>query len=312
MQITNHSDYRATNKTGRSAKFRSGFVAIAGAPNVGKSTLLNKILGQKVSITSKKPQTTRSRIIGIVHRPFSQIAFIDTPGIHPAEGMFNIRIVDTAYSAFADADVILVVADASKPSQRSERVLIKTLKKSKRPAVLALNKIDLVEKAAIVAVAERWKRVHPFEMTVAVSARHGTGLEQMLNAIEARLPIGPPYFPEAFLTDMPQRFIAAEIIREQVFRCTGREIPYAVAVTVDSFLEDEKPSMVIVHATIHVERDSQKGIMIGKNGQKLKKIGEAARKAIEGTVGKRVFLKLFVRVQKNWTKDPKALRKFGY
>lgn len=312
MIKTNPDNHHFRNKTGWANGFKSGYVAIVGAPNVGKSTLLNRILGEKISITSKKPQTTRNRIIGILHRPFSQMVFIDTPGVHPAEGIFNLRMVDAAFSAFPDADILLLVADVSKPNPNSEHVLIKTLKKSKKPAILALNKIDLVEEATVFAAIERWKTAHSFFAIIPVTARHGTGIEKILNAIESHLRTGPPYFPEEYLTDMPQRFIVAEIIREQAFRFTGQEIPYSIAVTVDSFTEDENRSLVSVYATIHVERDSQKGIVIGKNGQKLKKIGEVARKEIERILGTKVFLKLFVRVQKNWTKDSKALQKFGY
>lgn len=296
----------------RYSDFKSGFVAIAGAPNVGKSTLLNRMIGEKISITSKKPQTTRNRIIGIVHRPSTQIVFIDTPGIHRAKGPLNIRIVDVAFSALADVDLILVVLDVTNPDPESEKILVKQLGKQKRPVILVLNKIDLIKKPELLIIIDKWIKAYPFEAVIPVSAKHGTQVEELIKAMELILPNGPPFFPEDAVTDMPERFIAAEMVREKVFRLTGEEVPYSIAVTIDSFSEDAKGSLVKIYATIHVERDSQKGIIIGKNGSKLKKIGEEARMEIQRMVGAKVFLKLFVRVQKNWTKDTKALRRFGY
>ncbi len=296
----------------KQADFKSGFVAIVGTPNVGKSTLLNRILGEKISITSQKPQTTRNRILGIMHRPASQLVFIDTPGVHKAKTPLNIRIVGTALSALSDADLILVLVDASLPDPNSEQILIKKFKKQKKPVVLAINKIDLVEKPALLTIIDKWAKAYPFESVIPVSAKYGTQVKELLDAMEALLPKGPPFFPEESITDLPERFITAEIIREKVFRLTGQEIPYSTAVTVDSFSEQKKGALVKIDATIHIERDSQKGIIIGKNGSKLKKIGEDARKDIERMLGCKVFLKLFVRVQKKWSKDTKALRRFGY
>jgi len=292
--------------------FKSGFVAIAGAPNVGKSTLLNRILGEKISITSSKPQTTRNRILGVLHRPNAQLVFIDTPGIHRARSPLNIRIVDTALSVLGDVDLILLVADASEPDLKSAAVLIKKLHKQKRPVLLALNKIDLIKKSQRSEIIENVSEGYRFEKVVPVSAKQGSGIDELIQSMEALLPHGPPFFPPESLTDLPERFIAAELIREKVFRLTGQEIPYATAVTVDRFQVDEETSLVKIDASIHVERDSQKGIIIGKNGAKLKQIGTAARKEIEKMLGARVFLKLFVRVQKNWSSDTKALRRFGY
>ncbi|MBC2695439.1 MAG: GTPase Era [Desulfobacteraceae bacterium] len=296
----------------RFANFKSGFVAIAGAPNVGKSTLLNRMIGEKISITSKKPQTTRNRIIGIMHRPSFQIVFIDTPGIHRAKGPLNIRIVDVALSALADVDLILVVLDVTNPDPESEKLLIKRLGKQKSPVILVLNKIDLIKKSELLVIIDKWINAYPFEAVIPISAKHGTQVEELIKAMECILPNGPPFFPEDAVTDMPERFIAAEMVREKVFRLTGEEVPYSIAVTIDSFSEDAKGSLVKIYATINVERDSQKGIIIGKSGNKLKKIGEESRMEIQRMVGAKVFLKLFVRVQKNWSKDTKALRRFGY
>ena len=283
-----------------------------GSPNVGKSTLLNQMLGEKISITSKKPQTTRNRILGVMHRPSSQLVFIDTPGIHKAKRPLNIRIVDAALSALGDVDIVLVMIDVANPDPDSETFLINKLKKIKQPVVLALNKTDLVKKPALFSIIDKWAKAYSFEAIIPVSAILGDQIEELVEAMEALLPKGPAFFPEDTLTDLPERFIAAEMIREKVFRLTGQEIPYSTAVTLDLFSEEKKGALVKIHATIHVERASQKGMIIGKNGSKLKMIGTEARKEIERMVGTKVFLKLFVRVHKNWSKDTKALRKFGY
>ncbi len=295
-----------------SAAHRSGFITIIGAPNAGKSTLLNRILGEKISITSKKPQTTRNRILGIHHQPHCQMVFLDTPGVHEASNPLNVRIVETAISALADADVTLLLIDASAPDLPSEQMLINSLKSLKCPVVLALNKIDMVEKSRLLQLIDQWQKSCSFTALIPISAKQGTQVPELLEELESQLPEGPPYFPRESLTDMPERFIAAEMIREKAFRLTGQEIPYSVAVTIDSFEEETKRKLVNIYATIHVERDSQKGILIGKSGSKLRQIGEEARKDIQRMVGGKVFLKLFVRVQKNWSKDTKALRRFGY
>jgi GTPase len=294
------------------SEFKSGFVAIVGAPNTGKSTLLNRMLGEKISITSSKPQTTRNRILGVVHRPNAQIVFLDTPGIHRATEPLNVRIVDAAISAMADGNVILFVVDADHADETSEKLLLNKLADLKAPVILALNKIDLVGKEDLLALIDKWSRAHAFQAVVPISAATGDQVDALLSEMENLLPAGPPFFPEDTLTDLPQRFIVAEIIREKVFRLTGQEIPYATAVTVESFKTKKDGQIVHIEATVHVERDSQKGIIIGKQGQKLKKIGEDARKEIERMLETQVFLKLFVRVQKNWSRDTKALRQFGY
>lgn len=293
-------------------RHRSGFVGIAGPPNVGKSTLLNRILGEKISITSSKPQTTRNRILGIAHRPEAQIIFVDTPGVHGARKALNIRMVASALAALDDMDVVLLVLDAAAPDPASENLLVKKLGQLRRPLILALNKTDLVAKPALLALIARWSQAVAFEALVPVSAQTGDQLPALLQALEACLPLGPPLFPADAITDMPERFIAAEMIREKVFRFTGQEIPYSTAVTIERFAEETRPALVKIFATIHVERDSQKGVVIGKGGAKLKQIGVAARSEIERMLGAQVYLKLLVRVEKNWSQDSRALRKFGY
>ena len=292
--------------------FKSGYVVIAGTPNAGKSTLLNRMLGEKISITSKKPQTTRNRILGVLHRPEVQIVFFDTPGVFEAQDKLNVRIVDVALSAVGDADLILIVVDVSHPDPNAERFLVKKLASQTKPAILALNKIDLIEKSILLESINKWSKLYQFDEIIPISARDGIQIDELISAMTSILPPGPPYFPEDTLTDVTERFIAAELIREQVFRLIGEEIPYATAVTIDTFKEKKGGRLVNIEATIHLERDSQKGIVIGKNASKLKLIGTRSREQIEQVLGRKIYLKLFVRVQKNWRKDTRAIRRFGY
>ena len=301
-----------TDNKEQSADFKSGYVSIIGAPNAGKSTLLNRMLGEKISITSKKPQTTRNRILGVLHGTKSQMIFFDTPGVFEAKDKLNVRIVDAAFSALKDADLALVVVDASRPDPSAERYLVKKLQSQTRPVILALNKIDLIKKAGMLEIIEKWSKTYGFREVVPISARHGTQVEDLIRVMENILPAGPPFFPEDTITDVSERFIVAELIREQVFRMTGEEIPYATAVTVDTFKEKKGGRLVSIEATINIERSSQKGIIIGQKGSKLKQIGTRSREQIEQLLGTKVFLKLFVRIQKNWRKDTKAIRRFGY
>ena len=303
---------KVTDQKNQYANFKSGFVTIAGPPNAGKSTLLNRLLGEKISITSKKPQTTRNRILGVLHRPGAQLIFYDTPGVFEAKDKLNIRIVDEALSAVGDADLILVVVDAAYSDLNAERFLVKRIQRQTRPVILALNKIDQVEKSTLLELIDKWSGIHTFEAVVPICAKDGTQVEALIEAMEVVLPQGPPYFPEDTLTDVPERFLVAELIREQVFRLTGEEIPYATAVTVESFKEEKDGRLIKINANIHIERDSQKGIIIGKNGSKLKQIGSRSRKQIERLLAAKVYLKLFVKIQKNWRKDTRAIRRFGY
>ena len=290
--------------------FRSGFALILGAPNAGKSTLMNRLLGEKISITSRKPQTTRNKILGVFHQKDAQIVFLDTPGVHAAKDLFNKRIVEVALSSIGDVDVVLLIVDANKPDHVSENILLKTLSASNKPVVLAVNKIDRKKSPEIPAILEQWSSRYSFKAIVPVSAKLGIGIEKLVDALVRIIPSGPPFFPEDTLTDVPLRFIVSEMIREKVFRLTGEEIPYSIAVTVEKY--EEKDNLSVIHATIHVEKNSQKGIIIGNKGQMLKKIGQESRKDIEKLLDHRVYLNLFVRVQKNWSKDTRALRRFGY
>ena len=289
---------------------RSGFVGIIGAPNAGKSTLLNQVLGQKISITSKKPQTTRDRILGIVNSPSSQIIFIDTPGIHKSTTLLNKRIVDQAMLALEDVDVILFMVDVANRNYSAEKLIISQLKKIPKIVVLSLNKIDLVKKSEVFNLVEEFQKLHDFKAIIPVSAKKGIQVKNILEEVEKSLPTGPRLFPEETFTDVSEKFMVKEIIREKVFRLTGMEIPYSSAVTVDSFEVEKK--LIVIHASIHVIRDSQKGIIIGKKGSMLSKIGAKARKDIEQMTGQRVLLKLFVKVTKNWVSNARMLNEFGY
>ena len=253
--------------------FRSGFVAIVGAPNVGKSTLLNRLLGQKISITSKKPQTTRNRILGILNTVKSQIIFFDTPGIHKASGPLNTRIVEAALTTFNDADIILFLSDAAKTDDDSEKIIIRKIKAQNKPVIIALNKIDLIKKNLLPDIIAKWSKSFPSKEIIPISAKSSMQVDTLIKEMEKLLPFGLPFFPDEDITDLSERFLVSELIREKVFRLTGQEIPYSIAVTIDSFNEKERSSIIKIHASIHVERESQKGIVIVNQGNMLKKIG---------------------------------------
>lgn len=289
---------------------RSGFVGIIGAPNAGKSTLLNQVLKQKISITSKKPQTTRDNIIGIINRPDSQIIFIDTPGIHKSSTLLNKRIVDAAIQALEDAEVILFMVDAAARNYSAEKLILSRLSTAKKPVVLGLNKIDLTDKALVYKLVEEFSGLHEFAAIVPVSAKKDIQVENLLEELEACLPQGPPLYPEETFTDVSEKFMVKEMIREKVFRLTGMEIPYSSAVTVDAWEPEKK--LIVIHASIHVVRDSQKGIIIGKKGSMLQRIGSSARRDIEEMLGTKVLLKLFVKVTKDWVSNERRLSEFGY
>ena len=291
--------------------FRSGFIAIIGRPNAGKSTLLNRILGEKIVITSDKPQTTRNRVQGIHNLPGYQIIFIDTPGIHAAKSRLNKYMVDEALASLKEVDGVIFMVDATASQEEQEQLVVEVLGPSTPPVILALNKIDLVEQVRATRLMERFTSRHLFRDVIALSAATGDGVESLVSLVSSLLPEGPQYFPDDILTDLPERFIAAEIIREKVFRLTHEEIPYSVAVTVESFKEREN-GLIAIGAVVTVERDSQKGIIIGRKGEMLKKIGTEARKEIEDLLQTKVFLELFVRVRKNWTDNPNMLKEFGY
>ncbi len=293
-------------------KFRSGFISIIGRPNVGKSTLLNAFLGEKLSIVSPRPQTTRNVVRGIKTGEDYQIIFLDTPGMHRAKGMLNEFMVGEALNSIKDTDGVLYMVEAHRPVMPDDRFIMEHLKVVNCPVVLAINKIDLVKKHTLLPLIKEYSEIFPFREIVPVSALTADGLEELLEVLKGILPEGPMYFPEELLTDQPERFIVSEIIREKVFLFTRQEIPYSVAVQVEGFREEKEKNLVVINAVISVERDSQKAIVIGKGGSMLKKIGTSARQDIERFLGCRVYLELFVRVEKNWTKNRRLLKEFGY
>ena len=291
--------------------FRSGFVAIIGRPNVGKSTLLNRLVGQKLAITSSKPQTTRNRILGILTGDDYQALFVDTPGIHAAKSPLNRFMVEQARSACLDVDLILWLVEADRPADM-ESLVPGLLQKSRAPVVLVINKLDLVARERLLPLIDAYQRIFSFAAIIPLSALTGEGAETLLDEVLTHLPEGPLYFPADQVTDVPERFIVAEMIREQILNRTRDEVPYGVAVLVESFQEEQTQNLVVIEAVINVERDSHKGIIIGRGGQMLKQIGQAARHQIERMLGVKVHLQLFVRVQKNWTASGRLLREFGY
>jgi GTP-binding protein Era len=277
-----------------------------GRPNAGKSTLLNALLGQKVAIVAPRPQTTRNAIQGVWTTPGAQVVFVDTPGIHKSTTMLNKRMMDTV-RASAAADVVLFLVDAAaRPAEEDEHA-VDLVKKLNAPAIAVLNKVDRVApKEKLLEVITRYQQLHDFAAFIPISALRGEGLDELRKEILARLPAGPAMFPEDYVTDQPERFLAAELIREQVLKLTREEVPHAVAVLVEKW--EDTPKLVRIAATIYVERAGQKTIVIGAGGAMLKRIGTSARLQIETLMGKKVFLETFVKVQPNWREDPEFLR----
>ncbi len=292
--------------------FKSGFISILGRPNVGKSTLFNRILGEKIAIVTEKPQTTRNRILGIKHVEGGQMIFLDTPGLHQGRSALNQRMVQTAIASGQEADALLFVIEATSPLIKEDRQMLESLKGSQGVRFLIINKIDLVRKERLLPIIDQYQKLHPFQAILPISAMTGEGIGILLEEIMEVLPESPPYYPEDMITDQTERFLVSEVIREKVIEQTFQEIPYSTAVTIESFKEHPEKNLVVIKATIHVERTSQKKILIGKGGQKLKQIGEMARKAMEAFLEKKVFLELWVTVEKNWTQDPPALNRLGY
>lgn len=292
--------------------FRSGYVALVGRPNVGKSTLLNQILGQKLAIITPKPQTTRHRILGIKTLPDAQLLFIDTPGIHKARKALGRTMVRAAMSALADADVIVLLIDAQDADGAREEAILEQITNAREKVVVAINKIDRVPKLSLLPRIDAWSKRLPEAPVVPISALQGDGVDRLLQEILQRTPEGPAFYPPDQITDQPERFFVAEIIREKIYLFTGEEIPYSSAVIVDEFEEVPKRKLARIQATIYVERDSQKAIIIGKGGLKLKEIGSEARKDIEAFLGSRVGLSLWVKVDRSWTRDLREVRRLGY
>lgn len=290
--------------------FRSGYVSIVGRPNVGKSTLLNSILGEKIAIVTPKPQTTRNKIIGIKTLPDAQIIFIDTPGIHRPRHKLGETMVRTAMEALSEVDVILVMVEPREPD-KGDMAIIDLLKKVRSPVFLLINKIDIVKKPDLLPIIEHFKGLYPFKEIIPISAIKQNGISLLIKRICDYLPQGPRYYPDDLTTDQLERFMVSEIIREKAMEMTEEEVPYSVAVEVAEWKERED-GLISISSNIYVEREGQKGIIIGKRGAMLKSIGSAARVDIEKLLNTKVFLELWVKVKKDWRNDKQLLKELGY
>ena len=291
-------------------KYRAGFVAIIGRPNAGKSTLLNRYVGQKVAIVTSKPQTTRNRIQGIVTRPEGQIVFIDTPGLHEAHTVLNRQMMREVAAALEGIDVLLLMVDASATQPHADQLLLDKAKRFEGKAILALNKTDRVPKPKLLPLLEAFGKAFPFAALVPISALKGNGCDELLTEILKQLPEGVPFFPEDQVTDQPERFLASEIVREKAIQLTYHEVPHALRVMIDKF--EETPKILRIEATLNVERDSQKKILIGKRGEMLKKVGTEARKELEALLGTKIYLGLFVKVAPGWRDNPQQVRELDW
>lgn len=296
------------NEVGK--KYRAGFVAIIGRPNAGKSTLLNRYVGQKVAIVTSKPQTTRNRIQGIVTRPEGQIIFIDTPGLHEGHTVLNRQMMREVAAALEGIDVLLLMIDASSTLPHADQLLLDKAKRFEGKTILALNKIDRVPKPKLLPLLEAFSKAFPFAALVPISALKGNGCDELLAEIVKQLPEGVPFFPEDQVTDQPERFLASEIVREKAIQLTYHEVPHALRVMIDKF--EEAPAILRIQATLNVERDSQKKILIGRKGEMLKRIGTEARKELEGLLGTKIYLGLFVKVAPGWRDNPQQVRELDW
>jgi GTP-binding protein Era len=293
--------------------FKAGFVALIGRPNVGKSTLLNRLVGEKMAIVSPRPQTTRTRITGIKHLSSAQIVFVDTPGLRKIPGPLGQFMARSAERALEDVDVICLVVEATGRPDRIDDELLESLRPGQAPVYCCLNKVDLVTpKPRLLPLIEAYRARYPFAEIIPISAMAGTNADRLLEVIVEALPERPPYFPADYLTDQPETFFVAEVIREKIFHLTRQEIPYACAVRVEELTERRQPECLYLRANVFVEHASQKGIIIGKGASLLKRIGAMARQDLERFFGVKVYLDLRVEVRRNWRTDVKALREFGF
>ena len=291
--------------------YKSGFVSIIGRPNVGKSTFLNRIIGQKIAIMSDKPQTTRNKIQGVYTENDSQVIFIDTPGIHKPKHKLGDFMVKMAQTTLKEVDIVLFMVNATEGFGRGEEFIIEKLKETKQPVFLVINKIDQLHPEQLLELIDQYRKLHEFAEIVPISALDGNNVDALIGTIKKYLPEGPQYYPENQVTDHPERFIIAELIREKVLHLTREEVPHSVAVVIDA-IQKREGGAVYINATIVVERASQKGIIIGKQGKMLKEVGKRARFDIEALLGSKVFLEVWVKVQKDWRNKMSQLRDLGF
>jgi len=292
--------------------FLSGFIAIIGPPNVGKSTLLNRILRTKLAIVSPKPQTTRNRILGIYHGKGFQIIFMDTPGIHNTKSALHESMVASARAACREVDMVLLMIEICRPNDHKISSIVGSLKRMRKPCILIINKIDMMAKEKLLPIIDHYQQLYDFEDIIPVSAVKGDGLERLLGRLKESLRPGPQFFPPDMQTDQSEVALVSEIIREKIYHHTSKELPYSSAVSVDKMEEIPTKNLLAITARIHVERESQKAVLIGKRGRMIKTIGRSARLELEKMFGVRTYLDLTVRVEKNWTRDTRALRRLGY
>ncbi|MDN9010940.1 GTPase Era [Brevibacillus laterosporus] len=292
--------------------FKSGFVSIIGRPNVGKSTLLNQVVGQKVAIMSNKPQTTRNQIRAVYTSDKGQLIFIDTPGIHKAKSKLGDYMVAAAENTLNEVDLVLFVIDATEKRGAGEEYILERLKKVNTPVFLVINKIDQIHPEELLPLIDEYRKHHDFKQIVPISALQGNNTDALLQSILLEMPEGPMYYPADQVTDHPERFIVAELIREKVLHLTREEIPHSIAVTVEEMKRGENGKTLYIYAAIYVERDSQKGILIGKRGDMLKEISKRARMDMERLLGEKIFLEVWVKVKKDWRNQERMLRNFGF
>jgi GTPase len=293
-------------------RFKSGFIGIIGPPNVGKSTLLNRIIGTKLAIVSPKPQTTRNRILGVFHQDDCQMVFMDTPGIHRTRTALHKSMVDAAFAAFHEVDIILMMIEVGAREDPAISSIINGLKSIEKPRFLAVNKIDKVEKEKLLPILGDYGERFPFDAIIPISALKGHGVDALLRQLKLHLKPGPAFFPSDMNTDQSEAFMVSEIIREKIYQYLSQELPYSCAVTVFQIDDVPEKNLVSIGAGIHVETESQKGIFIGRGGKMIKNIGRTARLELEALFGAKVYLDLTVRLEKNWSKDTRALKRLGY
>ncbi|MFD0616322.1 GTPase Era [Paenibacillus sp. GCM10027629] len=295
----------------KSKQFKSGFVAIIGRPNVGKSTLMNQVIGQKIAIMSDKPQTTRNKIHGVYTSSDNQIVFLDTPGIHKRQSKLGDYMNTVALNTLNEVEAVLFLVDVAEGLGGGDRYIIEQLKRIKTPVFLVMNKIDQVQPEALLPIIVAYKDLYPFAEIVPISAKNGNNVNTLLEQVSKYLPEGPQYYPDDQITDHPEQFVCAELIREKILHLTREEIPHSIAVAIEDMKVQEN-GVVNIMAVIYVERDSQKGIVIGKQGALLKEVGKQARKDIENLLGSRIFLELWVKVKKDWRNQERILKDLGF